>query len=45
MPRELTLEETFGSVTPLNRPEDFETMIREVKEDKAQRTVQMLREG
>lgn len=45
MPREFTVEETFGSVAPLNRPEDFESMIREVKEEKAERTVRQMRDG
>jgi len=45
VPRELTLEETFGSVTPLNRPEDFEALSRQAKEEKADRTVRKIRAG
>ncbi len=39
VPVEMTLEETFGSVTPLNRPEDFEELIRIAKEERAKALV------
>ena len=42
---ELTAEEVFGSVEPLNRPEDFEELIRIAKEERAERLVRKLREG
>ena len=40
VPVEMTLEETFGSVTPLNRPEDFKELSRIAKDEKAQRTIE-----
>lgn len=45
VPAELTLEEVFGSVEPLHRPEDFEELIRQAKEERAERLVRKLREG
>ncbi len=42
---ELTAEEAFGSVEPLNRPEDFEELIRIAKEERAERLLRKLREG
>ena len=39
VPVEFTLEQVFGSVTPIQRPEDFEALSRAAKEEKAQRTV------
>ena len=36
---EFTLEETFGSVTPLRRPEDLVELSRLAKEEKAARTL------
>jgi AbrB family looped-hinge helix DNA binding protein len=44
MPVEFTLEETFGSVTPLHRPEDIEELIRLAKDEKAARTVREMRQ-
>ena len=38
VPAEFTLETTFASVMPLQRPEDFEQRIRDAKEEKAERT-------
>ncbi len=35
----MSLEEAFGSVPPLNRPEDFEALGREAWEEHAQRVV------
>lgn len=45
MPVEFTLEETFGSVTPLQRPEDFEELSRLAKDEKAARTVREMRQS
>lgn len=42
VPVELTLEQVFGSVTPLQRPEDFDERSRAAKEEKVQRTLQEL---
>lgn len=35
-PLPMTLEETFGSVTPLNRPENFAELIQTAKEERTQ---------
>lgn len=43
MPPRFTLETAFGSVEPLNRPEDFEEVIRDAKDEHAQRTVEKMR--
>jgi AbrB family looped-hinge helix DNA binding protein len=40
---EFTLEETFGSVTPIQRPEDLEARSRSAKTEKVKRTVEELR--
>jgi AbrB family looped-hinge helix DNA binding protein len=45
MPVEFTLEETFGSVTPLHRPEDFEELSRLAKDEKAARSVREMRQS
>lgn len=37
-----SLEEAFGSVSPKERPEDFDRMIREAMEKRAAQTVQEL---
>jgi antitoxin PrlF len=37
-PVEFTLDQVFGSVTPIQRPEDFEELSRIAKEEKAERT-------
>jgi len=37
-----TLESVFGSVSGRNQPEDFDQMIREVKEERAERLVRKL---
>ncbi|MGH2617682.1 MAG: AbrB/MazE/SpoVT family DNA-binding domain-containing protein [Thermomicrobiales bacterium] len=42
MPVEFTLEETFGSVTPIQRPEDFAELSRAAKEEKVERTLREL---
>jgi len=42
VPVELTLEQVFGSVTPLQRPEDFGERSRAAKEEKVKRTLQEL---
>ncbi len=41
----MTLEETFGSVTPLSRPEDFKRMTREAWEEKIERDRKKLRKA
>ena len=38
-PVAFTLESAYGSVTPLHRPEDFDTMIAEAMEDHADQVV------
>jgi antitoxin PrlF len=43
VPVELTLEQVFGSVTPINRPEDFEELSRIAKEEKAEQTIREMR--
>jgi AbrB family looped-hinge helix DNA binding protein len=43
LPAAFTLASTFGSVKPINRPEDFEKMIREAKEEHAVRTMRKLK--
>lgn len=44
VPVELTLEEVFGSVEPLRRPEDWEERSRIAKEEKAERTLREMRD-
>ncbi len=39
-----TLESAFRSVQPSARPEDIEALIRDAKEEKAERTLQKLEE-
>jgi antitoxin PrlF len=39
VPVEFTLEQVFGSVTPLQRPEDFDELSRTAKDEKAKQTV------
>ncbi len=41
---EFTLETAFGSVQPIHRPENFEQMIRDAKEERAERAVRQLRD-
>jgi hypothetical protein len=41
--RRATLESTAGSLEPATRTEDIEAMIREAKEERAERTVAKLR--
>lgn len=43
VPVELTLEQVFGSVTPIQRPEDFDERSRTAKEEKTEQTIQELR--
>jgi hypothetical protein len=38
VPVAFTLEQVFGSVTPLQRPEDFDELSRRAKDEKAQQT-------
>jgi antitoxin PrlF len=44
-PAEFTLETAFGSVEPLNRPEDFEEISRLAKEEHVERAVRKMRRG
>jgi antitoxin PrlF len=39
VPVEFTLEQVFGSVTPLQRPENFDELSRRAKDEKAKQTV------
>jgi antitoxin PrlF len=39
VPVEFTLEQVFGSVTPLQRPEDFDELSRRAKDEKAKQTL------
>ena len=41
-PAEFTWETAYGSVTPPNRPEDFDAMIRAAKDERVERYVQKL---
>ena len=36
-PVEFTLEDTFGSVKPISRPEDFDALIQAAKDERATR--------
>jgi|FLYL01.1.fsa_nt_gi AbrB family looped-hinge helix DNA binding protein len=36
-PLRMSLEETFGAVKPLRRPEDFDALVRQAKEERAGR--------
>lgn len=45
MPVEFTLEQVFGSVTPIRHPEDFDELSRVAKEEKVQRSLQELDES
>jgi antitoxin PrlF len=40
---EHTLESAYGSVKPLNRPEDFKQLSREARDEQAVRTLRKLR--
>jgi AbrB family looped-hinge helix DNA binding protein len=44
VPVELTLEEVFGSVSPIERPEDFEARSESAKEEKAERALRELQQ-
>ena len=37
MPAKYSLESVFGSVKPINHPEDFDQLIREAKEERTRR--------
>jgi len=39
-----TWQSAVGSVTPISRPEDFEAMIRDAKEERAERLMQKMQE-
>ena len=43
-PAPFTLEQAYGSVKPLSRPEDFEAISRAAKEEHVQRVLQQMRE-
>ena len=42
-PATFTLETTFGSVTPRNRPEDFEAISEAAKEEHVERVLKKMR--
>lgn len=42
VPARFTLESAYGSVKPSQRPEDFEALIREAKEARAEKTLREL---
>lgn len=44
-PAGFTLESAFGSVTPINHPEDFEALSATAKAAKAERTAREIAEG
>lgn len=41
-PVEFTLESAYGSVTPINRPEDFEEITRIAKEEHAENVIRKM---
>jgi antitoxin PrlF len=45
VPVEFTLEQVFGSVTPLHRPEDFDDLSRRAKDEKAKQTLREMQSG
>lgn len=44
-PAAFTLETAFGSVTPINRPENFKELSRQAVEEHAEEIVRKMREG
>ena len=44
-PQTFTLESTFRSVQPSGHPQDIEALIRDAKEEKAERTIREMNEG
>ena len=38
----MSLEDTFGSVTPMNRPEDFDELLNRAKKERAQQVISKL---
>ncbi len=44
-PAVFTLETAFGSVTPINRPENFKEVSRQAMEEHAEELVRKMREG
>ncbi|MCB0171892.1 MAG: AbrB/MazE/SpoVT family DNA-binding domain-containing protein [Anaerolineae bacterium] len=38
-PMPMSLEDTFGSMTPINQPEDFEELIKTAKEERAEHII------
>ncbi|MDP2935295.1 MAG: hypothetical protein Q8O86_02270 [Dehalococcoidia bacterium] len=42
-PVEFTLESAYGSVTPINRPEDFEELIREAMEEHTEEVIREMK--
>ena len=45
LPPTMTLEEAFGSVEPINRPEDFAALRDAAIEDKVQKTVEQMKKA
>ncbi len=45
VPPAFTLETAYGSVTPLEKPEDFEKISRAVKEERARRVIGRMQSG
>ena len=43
-PAAMTLEDTFGAVTPMRRPEDFATLRETAMEEHAQKAVEDMKE-
>ncbi|MCB0167497.1 MAG: AbrB/MazE/SpoVT family DNA-binding domain-containing protein [Anaerolineae bacterium] len=41
-PMPMSFEDTFGSVPPANRPEDFEALLNQAKEERAQQIISKL---
>ena len=44
LPPVMSLEEAFGSVTPLNQPEDFEALREAAMEDHAEKVVEEMKD-
>ncbi len=45
LPAAFTLEKAFGSVTPKNRPEDFEALSQAAKDEHAEKVTRKMRQG
>lgn len=44
-PSRFTLESVFGSVEPVGEPRDLDALVRDAKDEKAERTVRELRDA